>query len=160
MTHAPSPDPASPAPGSIPPLKSGAVLAFDFGERRIGVAVGETGLGIAHPLQTIDAVANDERFARISELIDEWQPVVLVVGLPLAMDGTAHRLTELARKFSQRLNGRFGLEVRLVDERLSSVEAQHEARAGGLNGREAKQHVDALAAKLILETFFDENAIA
>lgn len=136
------------------------MLAFDFGERRIGVAVGETELGIAHPLEAIDAAANDVRFARISALIEEWHPIALVVGLPLALDGSAHHMTGLARRFSQRLSGRFGLEVRMVDERLTSVEAQHQARDGGLDGREAKKHVDSLAAKLILETFFDENAIA
>ncbi len=136
------------------------MLAFDYGERRIGVAVGELQLGIAHPLETIDAAASEPRFARIAALIEEWRPVLLVVGLPLALDGTEHRLSELARKFSQRLHGRFGLEVRLVDERLSSVEAQRAAHDGGLDGREAKKHLDSLAAKLILETFFEDKSIA
>lgn len=136
------------------------MLAFDYGERRIGVAVGEMQLGIAHPLETIDAAASEPRFARISALIEEWRPVLLVVGLPLALDGTEHRLSDLARKFSQRLHGRFGLEVRLVDERLSSVEAQRAARDSGLDGREAKKHLDSLAAKLILETFFEDKSIA
>lgn len=160
MTHAPNPDPFPQTSSNINHLKSGAVLAFDFGERRIGVAVGEVGLGIAHPLETIDAAASERRFARIAALIEEWRPVLLVVGLPVALDGTEHRLTALARKFSQRLHGRFGLEVRLVDERLSSVEAQHAARDSGLDGRETKKHLDSLAAKLILETFFDDNALA
>jgi putative Holliday junction resolvase len=136
----------------------GTVLAFDFGERRIGVAVGEQQLGIAHPLETIDAAANDARFARIAALVQEWRPVRLVVGLPLALDGSEHRLTGLARKFAQRLHGRFGIETRLVDERLTSVEAQRNAREGGLNARDSKRHVDPLAAKLILEAFFNENA--
>jgi len=136
----------------------GTVLAFDFGERRIGVAVGELQLGIAHPLETIDAAANDARFDRIAALVQEWGPVLLVVGLPLALDGSEHRLTALARKFAQRLHGRFGIETRLVDERLTSVEAQREARASGLTARDSKRHVDPLAAKLILEAFFNENA--
>lgn len=136
----------------------GAVIAFDFGERRIGVAVGELELGIAHPIETIDAAANDARFARIAALLQEWRPVLLVVGLPLALDGGEHRLTGLARKFAQRLHGRFGIETRLVDERLTSVEAQRNAREGGLNARDSKRHVDPLAAKLILEAFFNENA--
>jgi putative Holliday junction resolvase len=136
----------------------GTVLAFDFGERRIGVAVGELELGIAHPLQTIDAAVNDARFARIATLLQEWRPVLLVVGLPLALDGSEHRLTGLARKFAQRLHGRFGIETRLVDERLTSVEAQREARESGLIARDSKRHVDPLAAKLILEAFFNENA--
>ncbi len=136
----------------------GTVLAFDFGERRVGVAVGELQLGIAHPLETIDAAANDARFARITALVQEWRPVLLVVGLPLPLDGGEHRLTGLARKFAQRLRGRFGIETRLVDERLTSVEAQREARASGLTARDSKRHVDPLAAKLILEAFFNENA--
>jgi putative Holliday junction resolvase len=136
----------------------GTVLAFDFGERRVGVAVGELQLGIAHPLETIDAAANDARFARIAALVQEWRPVLMVVGLPLALDGGEHRLTGLARKFAQRLRGRFGIEARLVDERLTSVEAQREARASGLTARDSKRHVDPLAAKLILEAFFNENA--
>lgn len=160
MTRVPGPDPFAQASSSIDHLQSGTVLAFDYGERRIGVAVGEMRLGIAHPLETIDAAANEPRFARISALIEEWRPVLLVVGLPLALDGTEHRLSGLARKFSQRLHGRFGLEVRLVDERLTSVEAQRAAHDSGLDGREAKKHLDSLAAKLILEAFFEDNAIA
>jgi putative Holliday junction resolvase len=136
----------------------GTVLAFDFGERRIGIAVGELELGIAHPLETIDAAAYDARFVRIAALVQEWRPVLLVVGLPLALDGGEHRLTGLARKFAQRLHGRFGIKTRLVDERLTSVEAQRDARESGLTARESKRHVDPLAAKLILETFFNENA--
>jgi len=136
----------------------GTILAFDFGERRIGVAVGELEFGIAHPLETIDAAANDARFARIDALLQEWRPVLLVVGLPMALDGAEHRLTGLARKFAQRLHGRFGIEIRLVDERLTSVEAQREARESGLTARGSKRIVDQLAAKLILEAFFNENA--
>jgi putative Holliday junction resolvase len=136
----------------------GAVLAFDFGERRIGVAVGELELGIAHPLETIDAAANDVRFARIAALLQEWRPVLVVVGLPLTLDGAEHRLTGLARRFAQHLQGRFDIETRLVDERLTSVEAQRDARASGMSARDSKRHVDPLAAKLILEAFFNENA--
>lgn len=143
---------------STPHPHLGTVLAFDFGERRIGVAVGELELGIAHPLETIDAAANDARFARIAALLQDWRPVLLVVGLPLTLDGAEHRLTGLARKFAQRLHGRFDIETRLVDERLTSVEAQRDARASGLSARDSKRHVDPLAAKLILEAFFNANA--
>jgi len=136
----------------------GTVMAFDFGERRIGVAVGELQIGIGHPLETIDAAENDARFARIAELLQEWRPVLLLVGLPLALDGREHRLTGLARKFARRLHGRFGVEARLVDERLTSVEAQRDARESGLTARDSKRSVDALAARLILEAFFHENA--
>lgn len=147
-----------PTPGPALPLKSGTVLAFDFGEKRIGVAVGETALRIAHPLQAIDAAENAARFERIAALIDEWKPVLLVVGLPLSMDGTEHRLTALARGFSRRLHGRFGLEVRLVDERLTSVEAQRGALETGHDARAARPHLDALSARLILESFFEHDA--
>jgi len=78
--------------------------------------------------------------------------------LPLSLDGAEHRLTGLARKFAQRLQGRFDIETRLVDERLTSVEAQRDARASGMSARDSKRHVDPLAAKLILEAFFNENA--
>jgi putative Holliday junction resolvase len=78
--------------------------------------------------------------------------------LPLALDGGEHRLTGLARKFAQRLHGRFGIDTRLVDERLTSVEAQRAARESGLTARGSKRHVDPLAAKLILEAFFNDNA--
>ena len=137
-------------------LRSGTVLAFDFGERRIGVAVGELQLGVAHPLETIDAAANDVRFARIEALVSEWQPVLLLVGLPLALDGGEHELTALARKFAQRLKGRYGVETRLVDERLTSVEAEQQARDMGLDVREGRSKIDQLAAKLILETYFNQ----
>ncbi|HKB83876.1 MAG TPA: Holliday junction resolvase RuvX [Burkholderiales bacterium] len=136
--------------------RSGTVLAFDFGERRIGVAVGELQLGVAHPLDTIDTEANDERFARIETLVNEWQPVLLLVGLPLALDGTEHAMTALARRFAQRLHGRYGIETRLVDERLTSVEAEQQAREIGLDVRRARSKIDQLAAKLILDSYFSQ----
>ena len=100
-------------------MPDGTVLAFDFGTRRIGVAVGEAMLKNARPLTTIDAAANDARFAAIGRLIAEWQPARLVVGLPLALDGSAHEMTARSRRFANQLHGRFGLPVALVDERLS-----------------------------------------
>src|SRR5438045_1424576 len=109
-------------------IRFGTVLAFDFGERRIGVAVGELQLGVAHPLDTIDARANEVRFAWIEALVDEWQPVLLLVGLPLSSDGSEHAMTALARRFALRLQGRFGIETRLVDERFTSVEAEQQIK--------------------------------
>ena len=136
--------------------RSGTVLAFDFGERRIGVAVGELQLGVAHPLATIDAEANDIRFSRIEALVNEWQPVLLLVGLPLALDGSEHAMTALARRFALRLQGRYGIETRLVDERLTSVEAEQQVRDLGLDARKARSKIDQLAAKLILESYFNQ----
>ncbi len=136
-------------------IRSGTVLAFDFGERRIGVAVGELDLGVAHPLDTIDAEANDVRFARIEALVREWRPVLLLVGLPLAMDGSEHATTALARRFAQRLEGRYNIETRLVDERLTSVEAQRQLHEMGADARTSRKKVDQLAAKLILEGYLN-----
>lgn len=130
-------------------------MAFDFGEKRIGVATGEHLLGIAHPLTTINAQANDERFRVIAELIAEWRPGLLVVGLPLSVEGEEHALTLLAKKFSRRLDGRFGLPVIMVDERYTSVEASHTLKQMGIAGRKQKPMLDAVAAQHILQSYFD-----
>ncbi|UXY16348.1 Holliday junction resolvase RuvX [Chitiniphilus purpureus] len=127
------------------------LLAFDFGEVRIGVAVGSVELGIPHPVGTIAARDNDTRFARIAELIAQWEPAELVVGLPLAPDGEAHALTALARKFARRLSGRFGLPVVLVDERYSSAAADSALREIGVRGRRQKPVLDQVAAMQILQ---------
>ncbi len=135
----------------------GTLLAFDFGERRIGVAVGDFCVGIAHPLQTIDTESNDVRFKIIAALIAEWKPTRLVVGLPTHMDGSEHMLTLLCRKFARRLEGRFGLPVTLVDERLSSAEASESLRQAGIGGRRQKPMLDQVAAQHILQSFFDSS---
>lgn len=133
------------------------VLAFDFGEKRIGVAVGDSLVGIAHPLLTIDAESNDARFAAIASLIDEWRPGRLVVGLPAYLDGTEHELSRLARKFANRLHGRFRLPVALVDERLSSAQASQSLKETGIGGRRQKPLLDQVAAQHILQTYLDQT---
>jgi putative Holliday junction resolvase len=138
--------------------QKGTVLAFDFGEKRIGVAVGEWALAQAHPLTTIRSEANAERFSAIAELIREWQPASLVVGLPVALDGTAHAMTARCTRFANQLRGRFALPVDYAEERLSSVEAGERLRASGHNAKSAKQHVDALAAQIILQCYFEHHA--
>ena len=135
--------------------KTGTVLAFDFGEKRIGVAVGDTVVGIAHPLTTIAAADRQRRFAAISVLIAEWQPTRLVVGLPSHHDGTEHELSRLARKFAAQLSGRFGLPVEFVDERLTSVAAELSLAAAGVAPRKRKLRVDQVAAQEILQDYFD-----
>lgn len=135
---------------------SGTILGFDFGEKRTGVAVGDVEVGLAHPLRIIAAETNEQRFAQIAALIQEWQPAMFVVGLPTSMDGTEHELTRLARKFAQRLEGRFARPVVFVDERLSSNEAQERLRDAGVTGRKQKPHLDAVAAQTILQSYFDE----
>lgn len=133
----------------------GIVLAFDFGEKRIGVAMGESMLKVAHPLGTITAEENQAKFAQIASLIDEWRPSLLIVGLPMHMDGTAHLLTQYAKKFAQRLEGRFNLPVMMVDERLSSAEASQNLSAAGVKGIKQKNMLDAVAAQTILQSYFD-----
>jgi putative Holliday junction resolvase len=145
---------ASPTPS---PAES-TVLGFDFGERYIGVAVGDTETGLAHPLSLIDDEANAPRFARIAMLIAEWRPARLVVGLPLAMDGTEHDLSRRARRFANQLQGRTGLAVDLADERLSSAAAEDLLRERGRGGRAHKHEAHALAAQVILQAWLDERA--
>ena len=134
------------------------LLAFDFGEVRIGVAVGSSELGIAHPVETITAEENERRFARVEQLIREWQPSCLIVGLPSHLDGTPHEMTRLSRKFANRLHGRFGLPVFLVDERLSSAAASSALNEAGVRGRRQKPALDQVAAMQILQTYLDSPA--
>ncbi|RKW41074.1 MAG: Holliday junction resolvase RuvX [Lautropia sp.] len=133
------------------------LLAFDFGEKRIGVATGNTLTGAAQPLGTVAETTTDGRFARIGALIREWQPARLVVGRPLHPDGAAHEVTARAERFARQLEGRFGLPVSLVDERYSSVAAQARLRAQGRGARgRAAQGDDAMAAAIILEQYLSE----
>lgn len=137
------------------PEIDGTVLAFDFGEKRIGVAVGETLIKTANPLTTISSEVNEVRFAEIGKLISEWQPKLLVVGLPTYLDGTEHQITQLSKKFAQRLEGRFEIPVIMLDERLSSAEASQHLSNAGIKGREQKSFIDAVAAQVILQSYFD-----
>ena len=136
-------------------VQSGTVLALDFGERRIGVAVGEHLINSANPLTTIDNESNEVRFAAITQLINEWQPKLLVVGLPLSLDGSETEVTQLCKKFARRLNGRFNLPVILVDERYSSAEASQLLNETGIKGRAQKAMLDQVAAQTILGSYFD-----
>lgn len=138
-------------------MHEGTVLAFDFGTRRIGVAVGEMMLGTARPLTTIAAEANDARFNAIGKLIAEWQPATLVVGLPLSLDGAAHEMTERCRRFARQLEGRYRLPVVLVDERLTSASADERLRAQGRDWRSRKAAIDAEAAAILLQSHFDQS---
>ena len=134
---------------------TGTVLAFDYGEKRIGVAVGETILKTAHALTTIVAEENEIKFTQIGQLITEWRPSLLVIGLPMHMDGNPHGMTLLAKKFAQRLEGRFNLPVMMIDERLSSAEAAQNLRNAGVTGLKQKTMIDAVAAQSILQSYFD-----
>jgi putative holliday junction resolvase len=137
------------------PNISGTVLAFDFGEKRIGVAVGETILKAAHAHTTIEAETNEVRFSHIARLIEEWKPSLLIVGLPTHLDGSAHQLTQLSKKFAQRLEGRFNLPALMIDERLTSAEAAQQLSIRGVKARDQKAMIDAVAAQVILQSYFD-----
>ena len=123
----------------------GTVLAFDFGLKRIGVAVGEGELGTAHPLPSVSG------FPEIHKLVAAWRPARLVVGLPVREAGP-HPLAPRVERFGRQLEGRFHLPVARVDERFTSVEA--ESRLRGVK----KKSIDSVAAQLILEQYFDEAA--
>ena len=137
---------------------TGTVLAFDFGKKRIGVAVGDLAMEIAHPLTTIHAEDNRARFSAIAALIDEWRPAELVVGVPAHDDGRKHETGELARRFAHRLEGRFHITTRLIDERLTSHVAEGRLRAAGVSRRKLKQSLDAAAAQEILQSYFATRA--
>lgn len=139
--------------------QSGCVLAFDFGEKRTGVALGELMLGIAHPLETIHAEGTALRFAAISALVQEWQPVLFVVGWPTHLDGNRHALTLLCEKFANRLHGRYQIPAVLMDERLSSVEANHKLKELGLSNKKRKPLLDSVAAQQILDHFFNAYSL-
>jgi putative Holliday junction resolvase len=128
------------------------LLGFDYGTVRIGVAVGQTVTGTANPLMTIRTINSKPDWERIAAIIDEWKPGALVVGLPYNMDDTESEVAEKAKRFARQLNGRFHLPVHMVDERLTSVEAQ---RHFGTDA-ESSGELDAAAASLILETWLNQ----
>jgi putative Holliday junction resolvase len=130
------------------------LLGFDFGTRRIGVAVGQELTRTATALVTLTSRDGGPDWAAISRLIEEWQPAALVVGLPLNLDGSESESSRLARRFGNRLAGRYNLPVFTADERLSSSEA--EALLAD-QGRFDKADIDKLAAQLILQGWLEAN---
>jgi putative Holliday junction resolvase len=139
-------------------LSQGTVLAFDYGQKRTGVASGELEIGVAHPLTTLQAESRAARFAAIDKLVKEWQPGLLVVGLPLYPDGAEHELSRAARNFAVGLEERYQLPVFLHDERYTSTVAESEIQTANKSGVKSRHSVDARAAQLILQGFFDERA--
>src|SRR5204863_10149067 len=131
----------------MPERASRTILAFDFGLKRIGVAVGEPEVRSAHPLPAIAALGN-ARFAAIERLVQQWKPASLVVGRPLSVAGEAHLVSRQAERFARRLQGRFRLPVARVDERFTSVEAESRLRG------QKRKPVDSVAAQLMLEQYF------
>jgi putative Holliday junction resolvase len=146
---------ATPAVAEPSTATTGTVLGFDFGAKRVGVAVGEHLLKLAHPLLTIEIEDKQQRFAAIDKLVAEWRPVHLVLGLPLAGDGTEHEMTRRARRFGRQLQARYSIAVTLIDERYSSASAEMQLREQGVDLRNDKAAIDAAAAQIILQEYFD-----
>ena len=140
--------------------KAGTLLAFDFGVKRIGVAVGSSLAHSSQPLVTLHGEQNEQRFAAIGALISEWQPAALVVGLPCNDDGTPHEMTRLCRRFANRLKGRFNLPILLVDERYTSAMASTQLKEMGVHGIRQKPLLDQVAAQHILLAYLDEPTMA
>ena len=133
----------------------GTLIGFDFGERRIGVAVLESALGLARALTVIEAQSNAARFEAIDRIEAQWRPAAFVVGQPKHADGSVHAVAQLAAKFGRRLAARYQKPVMLVDETLSSAEAESRIREEG-----RVDEVDAVAAEIILQSYFDHPAHA
>ena len=134
------------------------VMAFDFGEKRIGVAIGNVSIGVATPLTTVHAESNVDRLAAVGKLVGEWQPALFVVGQPHHADDQPHEVAHLAKKFGNRLQENFKRPVAYVDETLSSMEASRALVERGITGREQKDKLDAFAAAVILQSWLDEYA--
>jgi putative holliday junction resolvase len=133
------------------------VLGFDYGTKSIGVAVGQSITASASPLLALKAQDGIPNWDEIEKLIKEWQPQLVVVGLPLNMDGTEQEITQRAKKFANRVSGRFGVKVVTQDERLTTADAK--ARLFELGGYKAltKGQVDAVSAVLIIESYFENQ---
>lgn len=133
---------------------STTLLGFDFGQKRIGVAVGQTLTGTARALTTLSNRNGAPDWEAITRLLEEWRPDALVVGIPFNMDDTEHEMTRAARRFGNRLAGRYNLPVYTVDERLTSFEAEQEL--GERGGRYRKEDIDMLAAQYILQAWLEQ----
>jgi putative Holliday junction resolvase len=138
-------------------MREGVALGFDYGKRRVGIAVGSPLTGRDQPLTTLEHSDGQPDWAALDVLIAEWQPVAFVVGLPLQANGQAQKMTRRARNFAQEIGGRYKLPVHAVDERYTTIEATHRlqaARASGSRGRRLRRgDVDAMAAQTLLESW-------
>ncbi|MBB6519897.1 Holliday junction resolvase RuvX [Pseudoteredinibacter isoporae] len=135
------------------------VLAFDYGLRNIGLAQGNRLSNTSQELKPLKAKDGTPNWDEIKKILEEWQPDLVVVGLPLNMDDSESELSKRARKFANRLHGRFGVAIEMMDERLSSFEAKEEASERGQLGNYSKQPIDSIAARLILESWLASQPI-
>ena len=135
----------------------GNILSFDFGEKRIGVAIGNSITKSSHPLETINTAKNTERYKLIELLLKTWEPVRLVIGYPLNEDGTLSKMSLLATKFGIKLKNKYDIPIVMIDERFTSSEANLELKKFEKNFKKRKIVVDQVAAMIILDSFFQEN---
>ncbi len=133
------------------------VLGFDFGTKSIGVAVGQEITGSANPLNAVKARDGIPNWDEIAHIVEQWQPDLLVVGLPLNMDGTNQQVTFQAKKFANRLNNKYNLPVETQDERLTTADAKAQLFDSGGYKNLSKGNVDSMSASLILESFFENQ---
>jgi len=133
------------------------VIGFDFGKKYIGVAVGQEITGSASPLGSIKANDGIPHWDSLNSYLKEWQPDLIVVGLPLNMDGSEQQLTKDAKKFGNRISGRFGVKVEFQDERLTTADAKEQLFSRGGYKNLKKDNIDAESARLIIESFFEQS---
>lgn len=138
-------------------MLEGVYIGFDFGYKRIGVAVGQRLTGSASPLITLEAKQGIPNWDTIQKLLNEWHPLALIVGLPTCIDDTELYTTAAARGFARQLRKRFSLPVHLVDERLSTVEARSHLFEKGGYRKIKKTEIDTIAACIILEQWLQDN---
>tara|TARA_B100000767_G_scaffold266277_1_gene283407 strand:+ start:1792 stop:2256 length:465 start_codon:yes stop_codon:yes gene_type:complete len=138
-------------------LLTGNILSFDFGEKRVGVAIGNNITNNVHPLETIETSKKIERYSKIESLLATWKPTQLIVGYPFNDDGSKSRMSSLAKKFGEKLKNKFNIPVHFVDERFSSSEAELRLKALEKNLKKRKHIIDQVAAMVILDSFFESN---
>jgi putative Holliday junction resolvase len=138
-------------------LTAGTFLGFDYGKRHTGVAVGSHHSGLAQPVTQLTARADAPDWDGIKQLLEEWQPEALVVGLPLNMDGSENDISRAARAFGEGLQARYNLPVHMVDERLSSRAATDSLLDDGVPLKRHKHQIDKRAAQTILQAFLNER---
>lgn len=132
-----------------------SVMGFDFGTKSIGVAIGQEVSGTASPLKALKARDGIPDWQQVKAMLDEWQPDLLVVGLPLNMDGTNQQVTFQAKKFANRLHSMFGYQVEVQDERLTTTDAKARLFDEGGYRNLSKGNVDSMSAQIILESYFE-----
>ena len=136
--------------------REGNIIGFDFGQKRIGVAIGNNISKSAQALITIESTSSNQKFEVIQKIMDEWQPVSIVVGVPFNVDGSEHKVTNLCKKFAKQLEQKYALPIHLIDERYTSIEASYEIHDKKIDLKKKKLLIDQIAAKIILQSYLDQ----